>query len=449
MEERIEQQKELSYEIIEPNKDSYVGEPLSAVIGLGEQKKVLVSAINWFKKSETFRSKGVDLPRGFLLYGEPGNGKTLLIKEVIKCSEAPVFVFKGNASACDIPSDLESMFQKVKEVGHAVVIIDELDLLISSDNRVARILQDNLDGVNSHKDMLVICATNNIDEIPEALRRNGRLEKVMRIMPPTGNECVLFLKKSFNDLGVKLPDDFRDEDFAAALDGVSCASIKAIVNETILKNGFERITSDMIYDSIFAITNGAIDDKTPDIYENAVHEAGHALVAKAFDKYFRIGRLVIHSSEGYMSVSQIDREYWPHDKMIADIKISMAGLLAEKLIFKKGGMGCDSDMQWAYKRAALAVNRVGYLSCANTLPDIPRYMRVRNETEARRSRNEAEIEKLLRKCERNVCRYLKSNKKLLIEIADELFAKKNLKSFEVNAIIDRGNGVRRVALLMK
>ena len=58
MKERIEQQKELSYEIIESNKDPYVGEPLSAVIGLGEQKKALVSAINWFKKSETFRSKG-------------------------------------------------------------------------------------------------------------------------------------------------------------------------------------------------------------------------------------------------------------------------------------------------------------------------------------------------------------------------------------------------------
>ena len=413
--------------------------PLSKVIGHDAQKEILISVIQWFKKANEYKKKGVDIPKGILMYGDPGNGKSLLMKEAIKYAEAPTLVFKGEIE--NISEGLEEMFKKAKEIGHCVIVIDELDLLIDRDNKATRILQDNLDGVDSPADFLVLCATNNMWLIPDALKRCGRLEKVLRIPAPTGEEATLLLRKLFNDMDVKLPEDLDNDEVGLALDGVACASIKAIANEVVLKNGFENITSDMIYESIFSVTNKIKDNSQANNYQHAVHEAGHALVASS-TKFFKIGRLTINNNGGYLSVVDNDRGFWTHEKMIADIQISCAGLIAEKLIFKTGCSGCDEDMQRVYKTAAQAINRVGYISCSKTLPEVEPYKYIRNETEERRSRNEKEIERLIKKCERKVTRFLKKYKKVLIALSDELYQKKNLKSFEVLSIINQFGGVR-------
>ena len=224
--------------------------PLSKVIGHDAQKEILISVIQWFKKANEYKKKGVDIPKGILMYGDPGNGKSLLMKEAIKYAEAPTLVFKGEIE--NISEGLEEMFKKAKEIGHCVIVIDELDLLIDRDNKATRILQDNLDGVDSPVDFLVLCATNNMWLIPDALKRCGRLEKVLRIPAPNGEEATLLLRKLFKDMDVKLPEDLDNDEVGLALDGVACASIKAIANEVVLKNGFENITSDMIYESIFS-----------------------------------------------------------------------------------------------------------------------------------------------------------------------------------------------------
>lgn len=434
METEINTQKPLPYELIPPQKVDENEEPLSKVIGHKKQKEILISVINWFKKSDEYKTKGIEIPRGILMYGDPGNGKSLLMKEAIKYAEAPTFVFKGDMD--NVSEGLEEMFKKAKEAGHVVIVIDELDLLIGKDSRATRVLQDNLDGVDSTNDMLVLCATNYLYEIPEPLKRSGRLEKVLRIPDPTGKEAVMLLRKLFKDMNVDIPSDFVEEEFELALDGVPCATIKAIVNEVFLKNGFVNITSEMIYDSVFNLTNQIKDNSESDIYQNAIHEAGHALLTFASSEFFKIGRLTINNNGGYLSVVENNRDFNPHDKLIADIKISCAGLVAEKLIFGKGCDGCDSDMQRAYKIASRAINRVGFLSCSNTLPEVEPYRYIRNETEERRRHNEIEIEKLLKKCEKETMRYLKKNKKLLIKLADRLFEKKNLKSFEVLNIIN-------------
>ena len=413
--------------------------PLSKVIGHDVQKEILISVIQWFKKANEYKKKGVDIPKGILMYGDPGNGKSLLMKEAIKYAEAPTLVFKGEIE--NISEGLEEMFKKAKEIGHCVIVIDELDLLIDRDNKATRILQDNLDGVDSPADFLVLCATNNMWLIPDALKRCGRLEKVLRIPAPNGEEATLLLKKLFKDMDVKLPEDLDNDEIGLALDGVACASIKAIANEVVLKNGFENITSDMIYESIFSVTNKIKDNSQANNYQHAVHEAGHALIASS-TKFFKIGRLTINNNGGYLSVVDNDRGFWTHEKMIADIQIACAGLIAEKLIFRTGCSGCDEDMQRVYKTAAQAINRVGYISCSKTLPEVEPYKYIRNETEERRSRNEKEIERLIKKCERKVNRFLRKNKKALIVLSNELYQKKNLKSFEVLSIINQFGSAR-------
>ena len=120
-------------------------EPLSRVVGHENQKKELLAVIEWFKKSKELKSKGITIPKGVVMYGPPGCGKSLLIKEIIRYVDAPVFVFEGEQD--NVVKGIVEMFAKAKETGHAIVVIDELDLLINKDRHIVRALQEHLYGV--------------------------------------------------------------------------------------------------------------------------------------------------------------------------------------------------------------------------------------------------------------------------------------------------------------
>ena len=140
-----------SYELVLHHGLAEGEKPLEKVIGHESQKKELLSVIEWFKKSKELKAKGVSIPKGVVLFGEPGNGKSLLIKEIIRCIDAPVFILKGDET--NIVAGITETFAKARETGHAVVVIDELDLLINKERRVIRALQENLDGVESSDDI--------------------------------------------------------------------------------------------------------------------------------------------------------------------------------------------------------------------------------------------------------------------------------------------------------
>ena len=231
-----EKQKGPSYELVFHSGLNEGEEPLGKVIGHTRQKKELLDVIDWFKRSKELKARGVSIPKGVILFGEPGNGKSLLIKEIIRCVEAPVFILKGDET--NIVAGITETFAKARETGHAVVVIDELDLLINKERRVIRALQENLDGVESSDDILVLAATNYIREIPDPLLRNGRLEKLIKIPYPSGEEALELLKIHFKEFGVELPKDFDDEEVALSLNGISCAGVKAVVNDLVLRNGF-------------------------------------------------------------------------------------------------------------------------------------------------------------------------------------------------------------------
>lgn len=420
-----------SYELVNPQKLEEGEIPLGKVIGHEQQKKELLLVIDWFKRSISLKEKGVSIPKGVILFGQPGNGKSLLIKEIIKCCDAPVFVFQGEQ--INIVEGVIETFKKAREAGHAIIVFDELDLLINKDRRVIRALQENLDGVESSDDILVLAATNSIREIPGPLLRHGRLEKLIEIPDPTGEEALELLKKHLKEFNIKIPSDFDDEEVALALNGISCAGVKSVVNDLVLRNGFENITLEMIYNSIYNITDRIINAPEVDNFDTAIHEAGHAVMTKSFPEYFIVNRLNISGGDGEFYVKEVDRCVWPYDKVIADIKISMAGVIAQKIICGKGSRGCESDLQRARKLAYNIINMCGYSSCWETLPPIKNSSRM--ETSIKRRRMERKIESLLRKCEKDVTKYIKSHKKEVIALGKLLFEKKRLKSSEILSCI--------------
>ena len=423
------------YDMITSTQDTHSGTPLANVVGHESQKKELLLVLDWFKNLDYWKSRKVSTPRGVLLYGAPGNGKSLLMREAIKYTGLPAFIFKGDSD--NICGGLEETFKKAKETGHSIIVIDELDLLIDKDPKVTRTLQENLDGVDSSDEVLVLAATNDIWAIPDPLTRNGRLEKILKIPYPTGEEAVDLLKKHFEEFGISLPKDIDTDALSLTLANIPCAGVKTIACDVVLRNGFDNITTEMIIDSIYRITNHVQDENNnKKIYSIAVHEAGHCVMANQYPQFFKITRLDINQDGGKLATKQVVEDYWPYDKTIADIKISLAGLLAQKVICGMGSSGCESDIQSARESAWDIINECGYSSCADAVPVIKGYARSREESDAKRNRNIKKADKIIRKCEKETIKFLKKNKQLVIKIADALFEKKFLSSNEVLSIIN-------------
>ena len=420
-----------SYKLVDASKLEEGEKPLSRVVGHENQKKELLCVIDWFKHSKELKEKGVSIPKGVILFGHPGNGKSLLIKEIIRCSEAPVFVFQGEQA--NVVEGIVETFKKAREAGHSIIVFDELDLLINKERRVIRALQENLDGVESNDDILVLAATNYLDEIPDPLLRHGRLEKLIKIPYPTGEEALELFKMHCKEFNIELPKDFDDEEVALFLNGITCAGVKAVVNDLVLRNGFENITSEMIDNSIYNITDRVKDTPDEDNLEVAVHEAGHAVMAKAFPEYFTINRLNISGASGEFHAKEVEKGFWPYDKVIADIKISMAGNLSQKIICGRGSRGCEDDLQSARIDAYNMVNMCGQSSCWETLPVMRERARV--ETPIKRRRMERKIERLLRRCEREATKYIKEHKSEISALGQLLYEKKHLKSSEILSCI--------------
>ena len=256
---------------------------------------------------------------------------------------------------------------------------------------------------------------------------------MIKIPYPTGEEALKLLKKHFNEFKLEFPSDFDDEEVALSLNGITCAGIKSVVNDIVLRNGFSNITSEMIFDSINNISERVKDREEENNMDVAIHEAGHAVMAKAFPNYFFINRLNIHGASGKFHAKEVEIGFWPYEKIIADIKISMAGILAQKIICGRGTRGCESDLQNARVSAYNMINMNGYSSCWETLPPIRDGARM--ETQVKRRKMERKIEALLRKCERQTSKYIKAHVNEIKALGNALFEKKHLKSSEILSII--------------
>lgn len=407
--------------------------PFDNIIGLENQKKEVLLVTKWFKNSNELKAKGITIPKGIILFGDPGNGKSLFIKEIIKYMKCPVFIFNGNTD--NFATEIVDVFNKAKNEKQAIIVIDELDLLIDKENSIIRALQECLDGVESSDNILVLSATNDLYEIPDPLLRNGRLEKIIHISNPTGKDCIELLKKLLNNFKISLPQDFDEESLELSFSGVSCAAVKAIVNDLVLRNGFDNITNEMIHDSICNITNNIKSSEQLYNLDVAIHEAGHAVMAKRYSEYFKIGRLALGFRGGSVAAKEVEKNYWPYEKCIADIQISMAGVIAQKILCGTGSRGCENDLERARNMAYNIINKSGYSSCWETLPDT-KFNSTRRESVFKLRKNEHKIEKLLKTCEKDATKYLKKHKEEIKQLGELLLEKKNLKANEVDRIFE-------------
>lgn len=157
------------------------------------------------------------------------------------------------------------------------------------------------------------------------------------------------------------------------------------------------------------------------------------VVAKAFPEYFMINRLNISGASGEFYAKKVERGFWPYEKVVANIKISMAGILAQKIICGRGSRGCDSDLQNARINAYNMINMCGYSSCWETLPVIRQG--AITDTSIKRRKMERRSEALLKKCEKETVKYIKLHKLQISALGKLLFEKKHLNCSEILSCI--------------
>lgn len=345
------------------------------IAGMQEVKKEVQVYIDIMKNYEEYVKFGVRIPKGIILEGSPGNGKTLLAKAI--ASEMNVSFLQANAA--DIggilvgkgSQDLKKLFQHARKHKPCIVFLDEIDAIgrkrsdNQSDagndgNRTVTSLLTELDGFDDNEGIFVIAATNRIDAMDDALVRPGRFDRKITIKNPdhkTRKELIQMYTKN-----KKISSDVNLDDLAWKYSGFSCAEIENSINEaaiyTIRHNRSYITSNDFEQTMIQQRIKGYLLHEEDEIYQReltAYHEAGHALVTyELTDDVVDIISIVPTSShvKGFtMSYGTEDRNLLSLQEIRHRIMILMAGRAAEYLLLNEDEnlvtTGCSDDMNRA------------------------------------------------------------------------------------------------------
>lgn len=404
------------------------------VVGYDSIVAELTQVCTWLKDEKLRANPEFYLPRGILFYGRPGNGKTMLARKFITALGAPVVTIEGNTG--NVSEEIRQAFKKLREEKFAVLFIDEIDLLIENNETAVRIFQSEMDGfVVRDSRFFAIATTNFLADVPTALRRSGRFDRIIELDRPN-RETLVKLYRYYGEKSELTNIDYRFLSQITA--GVNCADTRSIINDAALRKGITATTED-IEDSYNRIVNQVYkpaNHKPNDWFRRiAVHEVGHVVMIKKHENFLKFYRANFsEEGGGICHVYKVDEEEGSYDFIIADTEISLGGYYAEKLLFGESSLGVTSDLERARRNIASLVNKQGYVSPLLTLPDWSPG-RTRSETEERRAKNEKVQQKLFKKIAKDVELYIKEKKEFILELADVMLKKGYIKNEDVEKII--------------
>lgn len=324
---------------------------LNNVYGYNNIKEELYLIREWyFNRDES--NKKLMLPRGILFYGDPGYGKTHIIREYSKCFNYPVFVIEGKDD--NVQEEVSNIYEKAKKEKNAIVIIDELDKLIDKDSKLVRVIMSELDGFDTKSSVLTLATCNFYFDIPDELKREGRFDRHYYVgMIEDINEII----RSFsNDVGIVLNDNEIYE-LGTLLDYYSICEIKAVFNNAVLRYG-SKCTIDDIIDIADFLKTGFVKKNEDYVVtrQAAIHEAGHALYAHLFCNTKQFLRIYFNEYGGVAVCKDISKNETKESR-INDVRVGLAGVVAEDMLLNGHGVGCGDDLDRVYDLSFRLVNR--------------------------------------------------------------------------------------------
>ena len=356
----------------------------SKVAGLKEEKEDLEEVVDFLKSPGKYAKLGARIPKGILLVGRPGTGKTLLAKAVAGEAGVPFFSISGSDFVEMFvgvgASRVRDLFNDAKRNAPCIVFIDEIDAVArqrgsglggSHDEREQTLNQllVEMDGFGLYSGIIVLAATNRPDILDPAILRPGRFDRKIVVSPPDVKGREEILKVHAKDK--PMSDDVDLVEIAKTTSGFTGADLENLLNEAAIlaaKSGKKYISNDDIKQSFIKVGIGTekkskvVSDKERKI--TAYHEAGHAILFRELPDVGPVHTISIiptgMGAAGYtMPLPEEDYMFNTKSKMLNEIKVSLGGRIAEELIFGDVTTGASGDIKQATKLAKAMVMKYG------------------------------------------------------------------------------------------
>ena len=425
--------------------------------GLYELKKDLMSLVDFIKNADKYKESGAKLPSGVLLVGPPGTGKTLIAKAIAQEAKVPFYsasgsdfveMFVGRGAA-----RIRELFKTARKNTPCIIFIDELDTLCSKrsdvnghseDRKTLTALLTEMDGFKTDSGILVIGATNRIEDIDSAVLRPGRFTEIYHVpYPETMEERMDIIKIYTRDK--KFAEDVDFKVFAKEMIGRSPAEIESVLNESAIisvQKNLPYINKECIDEAVYKrIMKGHQKNNKEADYDElkmiAFHEAGHALMGKLnHHEVTKITILPSTSGAGGVTFIQPDDKRLYTKKMFYDkIKELYGGVIGEYLFNGRSwdavSTGCSNDIECAteYMKNMIEVYGMSNAGLVN--------MKVLdNRSDAK---IKEEIIQLSEKLKEETIKDLEKNYDKLEALANALLEKETLHEKEIENIINLSN----------
>ncbi|GFE54353.1 cell division protein [Babesia ovis] len=438
------------------------------VMGIDEAKEELMEVVKFIKHPKLYQDIGAKIPKGVLLVGPPGTGKTMLAKAVATEANIP-FIYTSGPEFVEIfvgqgAQRVRNLFAKARKQAPCIVFIDEIDAIgakrasgsMSSQNRehdqTLNQLLVEMDGFNLSTGITLLAATNRLEALDRALLRPGRFDRVVHIPLPSldGREAILkrYLEKIKYD-----KDEVDIRALAKLTPGYSGADLKNLVNEaalTCVRNGRSLVNSLDLQEARDKVGMGSVRKTTqPELQRRmtAYHEAGHALVAYHLypdaDPVHKA--TIVHRGSALGFVEQLpedDRHSYKLAQMKARLAICMGGRIAEELVFGKENVtsGASSDIVAASELAYRMVTEWGMspkLGPVNLrrIGGIQTPHGVRKLSHDTAQTVEQEVERLVNEAHFRASSIIRRHRDQLEKIAEKLLEEETLTGQQIDQII--------------
>jgi len=443
---------------------------LNEVAGLKEEKEELEEIVEFLKEPGKFTKVGARIPKGVLLEGAPGTGKTLLAKAIAGEANVPFFSISGSDFVEMFvgvgASRVRDMFAEAKRHAPCIIFIDEIDAVArrrgtgmggGHDEREQTLNQllVEMDGFGINEGIIVMAATNRVDILDPAILRPGRFDRKISVASPDvgGRQDILKVHAKNKPLA----DDVDLEQIAQTTAGFTGADLENLLNEAAINAAMDErvfVKQDDIKKAFVKVGIGAekksriISDKEKKI--TAYHEAGHAILFHVLPDVGPVYTVSIIptglGAAGYtMPLPEKDEMFLTKGKMKEDIMVSLGGRIAEEIIFDDITTGASSDIKKATKVARRMVTRYGMsdnIGVINYDDDddevfIGRDLaHAKNHSEVISGEIDREVKAIIDECYQKAKEIIMEHEKVLHECAGLLLAKEKIGRAEFEALFE-------------
>jgi len=446
--------------------EKQTGVTFKDVAGQDEAKESLQEIIDFLHNPQKYAEIGAKLPKGALLVGSPGTGKTLLAKAVAGEADVPFFSISGSDFVEMFvgvgASRVRDLFNQASKVAPCIVFIDEIDAVgRSRDNRYGanteqeqtlNQLLGEIDGFDSSKGIVCLAATNRPEILDKALLRPGRFDRRIIVDRPNLQGRLDTLK--VHTRKIKLAEDVDLKKIAQATAGAVGADLANLVNEAALRavrQGRKAVNQEDLLVSFEVVIAGTEKKNTvlTDTEKRIVayHEVGHALVA-ALEKHTQpVTKITIvpHTSGalGYtMQMPEEEKYLHTAQELLTELRTLVGGRAAEQVVFGVQTTGASNDIQRATSLARNMVSLYGMSDALGLMAPASvnhqylegqAYLDCSQETSAL---VDQEVKKLLDQCYEDTKKILTDNRTLLDEIAEYLLVKETITGDELMAYVN-------------